>query len=128
MKVVVKLVIENFTKSCNKNIIQSIESQFDQYLFDRDIFFRRIDYKLRPPRDNDNNSDDESVATTVCISMDSASDSDRDELKREIEDSDYDSPRNGQRQSISAINFELRVLLFSYFGLMVVTVECLHLV
>ena len=83
--------IGNFTKSCNKNIIQSIESQSD-----RDIFSRRIHHKLIPHRDNDNSSDGETVATTVCISMNSTSDSDRDEKKHEIEDSYYESQRKSE--------------------------------
>ena len=63
--------------------------------------------------------------TFIVSSMDSASESDRDEWKREIEDSDWESkitPGNPQSQP-SPTTFKIRnlcLLLFSYFVSVVV--------
>lgn len=108
--------IEKFTRKCNKNIIQHIETVFDKYLFENGSIFRLNGYKLIPDDQmrNDNGSTTSTTVMSIHSDTSNANESESEE-KRDIESDDWETkqtPGNGQS---SEIKLQLCLLcLYSY--------------
>lgn len=118
--------IEKFTNSCNTNIIQNIETQFDKYLFANDYRFGDSDYKLIRKED--------SVATTVPLTdsdTDSRNEEEDSDLKQDIEESDYEAKETAGNPDQSPSPRGGLLPLLSCFGTfvnLVVWLRCLMFV